>query len=134
MATWRPAKRLTSVDLPTFGRPTTATTASSRAPPAGSSARLECPAQRGAVGRDDLDVVAEVLDRRPVYEPALRQADVRQEVAAAGGLSSERPGEIGSGDETGDGDVAAEEVVLDGRTRTSSKPALSSNGRRTSSP
>ena len=45
---------------------------------------LEQPAQRRPVGRDDLDRHGEVLERGPVDEPALRQADIGQQVADLG--------------------------------------------------
>src|SRR5687768_3394190 len=96
MASRRPTMRFTSVDLPTLGRPTTATMGllmiASSAPhgPAGRSLRSyqrdflrEGGAQGVAVRGDDLDGAGQVGGRGAVEERPVRQADVREEVPVA---------------------------------------------------
>ena len=61
----------------------------------------------------DLDRSGQVGDRRAVEEATARQRDVREEVAAVGGRAGEDACEVGTGEQAGDTDVAAEEPVLD---------------------
>src|SRR5690349_10760361 len=106
MASRRPTMRLTRVDLPTLGRPTTATSGSG-------ISESECVAQRDAIGRDDLGVARKVGRCRPVEKGALREADVRKQVAVVGRLVLEGPRDVLADEQPGDADVAAEELVAD---------------------
>ena len=49
----------------------------------------------------------------PVEERSTGQDDVRDEIAVPGGLAGEFGGDIRPGEQTGDGDVAAEELIDD---------------------
>src|SRR5438270_6511927 len=103
IASRRPRMRLTSVDLPTLGRPTTATTGAISAP--------EGPPQRHAVGGHDLDRAGQLLGAGAVEEHAAGQADVGQEIAVPFRLVRQGPGQVLAHQQAGHGDVAAEELV-----------------------
>src|SRR5690554_7036857 len=51
-----------------------------------------------------------------LFRSPLGEADVRQQVAMAGGLLGEHPGQVLPHHEPGDADVAAEVAVLHGRS------------------
>ena len=130
IASRRPTMRFTSVDFPTLGRPTTATTGNatlamvvlSLAHALGhdtavtsSGVLRERAHERRAVGGHRLDDPGQLGERHPVEEATLREHDIGQEVAVAFGFGREPGGEVGAGEEPGDADVAAEEPVGDGQ-------------------
>src|SRR5262245_9290056 len=110
MAARRPTIRLSSVDLPTLGRPTMATTDRSTSAPRPSA---EGRPQRVAVGGDDLDRQGQVPGTGAIEEPALREAHVRQEVAMPGRLVREHPGQVGPHHQARHRHVPAEVPVVD---------------------
>ena len=78
------------------------------------------------------------LGRRAVEEAAVREDDVGQQVAGIvrGGGGVEGAGDIGAGQQAGDGDVAAEELVVDHQQRHVGAAVASSStsGSRTCAP
>src|SRR4051812_738006 len=106
IASRRPTIRLTNVDLPTLGRPTTATRGSV-------ICRHECAAKGDAVGGDDLDLARQVGRCGAVEEGAIGKAHVGQQIAVVLGFVAQHAGDVLTDQETGDADVAAEELVAD---------------------
>ena len=73
----------------------------------------------GAVGGDDLDRARELVGRRAVEEASVRQHDVGQQVPVArrAAVRASARRDVGAGEEAGDADVAAEELVGDHEER-----------------
>src|SRR5690606_25946740 len=99
IAACSPMMRLNSVDFPTFGRPTMATTGTAASAMMRTHERsgvdAESSAQRPAVGGDHLDGSREIGHRGAVEEPSVvGQAYIGQQVAVSRRLAAEHPGDI----------------------------------------